>query len=244
MSKLSWRGDWLPVLHRLPGGQSGREIALTFDDGPSAAVPELLRVLARAGAKATFFLTGTRIVERPDLVTAIVAGGHAVYGHGYAHEHLDEADAARIRDALTRTEALLAAYRATPQPYLVRLPYAAGRRQAWVHRAIRAWSPAAQIAHWTRSFDDHEIATACATEADVTRLCADAVTRVAAHGDLSGTILLMHDTPFDRASPYLGTVTITLADMVVRRLAREGYKLVPLRHDPAPALASRFLLEK
>jgi len=245
MSKLSWSGSWLPVLHRLPPGDSPerREIALTFDDGPGTATPDLLHILARADAQATFFLTGQRIAERPDLVRAILSGGHAIYSHGFLHEHLERTDAAAVQQALSETEALLSKFRPTPEPYLIRLPYASGRRQAWMHRAIQAWSPTAQIAHWTYALNDHDIAPACRNEADVERLCWDATQTLATRPHLDGSILLMHDDPYDRNSPFLTAVATTLAEMVVRLLTSQRYRLVALRPLPAPSLVSRFMLE-
>jgi len=60
-------------------------VALSFDDGPHPAhTPDVLAVLARHGARATFFLIGRRALARPDLVEAIKAGGHEVGNH-YHH---------------------------------------------------------------------------------------------------------------------------------------------------------------
>ena len=47
-------------------------MALTFDDGPSPAwTPRLLEGLSRRGARATFFLVGSQIEGREDLVRRI-----------------------------------------------------------------------------------------------------------------------------------------------------------------------------
>ena len=67
-------------------GASGR-VALTFDDGPSVGTPALLALLARHGARATFFLTGERAERGPAAVRAMQAAGHELESHGYAHRH-------------------------------------------------------------------------------------------------------------------------------------------------------------
>lgn len=72
-----------PVLRRLP--VAAPRVWLTFDDGPSDDTAALLAVLARHGARATFFLVGQRAAARPDLVRAILAGGHGIGNHSDSH---------------------------------------------------------------------------------------------------------------------------------------------------------------
>ncbi|SEG99618.1 Peptidoglycan/xylan/chitin deacetylase, PgdA/CDA1 family [Nonomuraea solani] len=69
-------------------------LALTFDDGPGAHTPALLKTFQKAGAKATFFLVGKRVEERPGGARQIVKRGHAIGNHTYSHaslpSHLDD----------------------------------------------------------------------------------------------------------------------------------------------------------
>jgi peptidoglycan/xylan/chitin deacetylase (PgdA/CDA1 family) len=76
-----------PALTRLPAPLAQRgAVALTFDDGPDPEVtPWLLDQLDCRGARATFFCTGERVLRYPQLARAIVARGHAVENHSYAH---------------------------------------------------------------------------------------------------------------------------------------------------------------
>ena len=46
---------------RFGGPSAGRRIALTFDDGPSLYTPQVLAVLNRYGAHATFFEIGEQV---------------------------------------------------------------------------------------------------------------------------------------------------------------------------------------
>ncbi|GGR25902.1 polysaccharide deacetylase [Deinococcus ruber] len=69
------------------GAGRGAGVALTFDDGPSSSTPELLALLARHGARATFFLTGERAQADPAAVQAMRAAGHQLESHGYTHRH-------------------------------------------------------------------------------------------------------------------------------------------------------------
>ncbi len=65
---------------------SRREVWLTIDDGPDDLdTPRALAALARHEGKATFFVIGERAAARPDLVRAIVEGGHEVAHHTQTH---------------------------------------------------------------------------------------------------------------------------------------------------------------
>ena len=66
-------------------------VALTYDDGPSDAnTAELLEILEAAGARATFFVVGSRLEENRELGLRIAAGGHELANHSYSHRNLQE----------------------------------------------------------------------------------------------------------------------------------------------------------
>lgn len=77
-------------------------LALTFDDGPNPVyTPAVLDILARRGARATFFVLGREVERYPDLLRAIARGGHEVGIHGYDHSSRDlPGQARRTRDLL------------------------------------------------------------------------------------------------------------------------------------------------
>jgi peptidoglycan/xylan/chitin deacetylase (PgdA/CDA1 family) len=82
------RGRWLgPNVTRLPAAAAERaEISLTFDDGPDPQVtPQVLDLLDRYAAKASFFCIGEKAAAFPDLVRSIVRRGHSVENHTYRH---------------------------------------------------------------------------------------------------------------------------------------------------------------
>ncbi|MDX3235171.1 polysaccharide deacetylase family protein [Streptomyces sp. ME03-5709C] len=65
----------------------GRSVALTFDDGPNPVwTPQVLDVLARHHAKATFCEIGPNARAHPDLVRRIVAAGHRLCDHSVHHD--------------------------------------------------------------------------------------------------------------------------------------------------------------
>src|SRR5688572_28862355 len=56
---------------------SERVVALTFDDGPTAAaVTALLPVLREEDVRSTFFVTGSELAANPDLGRQLLADGH------------------------------------------------------------------------------------------------------------------------------------------------------------------------
>lgn len=241
---ISWSlGAWLPVLRRLP--EAGPAVALTIDDAPNPdSTPAMLGLLARFGAKATFFLSGCRADPHQDLVAAIVAAGHAVYAHGWEHIRLDRAGPQRMIADMDRCEALLARFRPTPEPYLVRLPQNGGYRNATVHRALATWRPGCQFAHWGASTEDHLIPTRCASPEDVDIQCRIEVERLMADPRLPGAILLMHDQPINErpGAQFKPAVAVTLTRLLLEGLAAKGLASVPLTPAGCQPWWSRFAL--
>jgi peptidoglycan/xylan/chitin deacetylase (PgdA/CDA1 family) len=83
---LRWR-VFVDAVVRGPRGARG--VALTFDDGPHPRwTPRVLETLAKHGATATFFLVAKKAEDHPEVVRAILEGGHAVGLHSYAHDRL------------------------------------------------------------------------------------------------------------------------------------------------------------
>lgn len=70
-------------------GSAPAYIALTFDDGPTKYTPALLAGLEEADVKATFFLSGYRIDQFPELAAKIWEDGHEIGIHGQNHKRLD-----------------------------------------------------------------------------------------------------------------------------------------------------------
>ncbi len=66
------------------------KLALTFDDGPSQWTGQVLQLLHEHDARATFFLIGQRVRERPDGVRRIVEAGHEIGSHTMTHPRLTE----------------------------------------------------------------------------------------------------------------------------------------------------------
>ncbi|MFF8833228.1 polysaccharide deacetylase family protein [Streptomyces sp. NPDC015131] len=80
-------------------------IALTFDAGPGKDTPRLLDILKEEKVPATFFLLGSKHVDRyPDVVRRIAAEGHEVANHTWTHRNLTDIEPDEVRQELSRTQ--------------------------------------------------------------------------------------------------------------------------------------------
>jgi peptidoglycan/xylan/chitin deacetylase (PgdA/CDA1 family) len=104
-----------------------KQLALTYDDGPNDPYTEqLLDVLARENARATFFLIGRYVKQRPDVVRKIVAAGHTIGNHTWNHPCLIFCSPGETRRQLTETQKAIEDACGV-QPKLFRPPFG-GRR--------------------------------------------------------------------------------------------------------------------
>lgn len=83
-------------------------VALTIDDGPSTATPELLDLLERHGARATFFLIGEHVLAEAGIAERIVAGGHEVGHHMMRDEPSVDLPPEVFRERFEATHEILA----------------------------------------------------------------------------------------------------------------------------------------
>jgi len=126
--------------------RSAKQFALTFDDGPNPSItPQLLDLLAKHNAKATFFLVGKFVRECPDLTKEIAARGHLIGNHTDTHPNLFFCGPHETKDQLVRCqEAIHHATWAAPRwfrppfgfrsPWLIEIAQRHGMRTAmWTH---------------------------------------------------------------------------------------------------------------
>jgi peptidoglycan/xylan/chitin deacetylase (PgdA/CDA1 family) len=119
----------------LVAGRDPDEIALTYDDGPNdIATERLLEVLARHEVRATFFVIGNYVRQRPQIVRAIAAAGHLIGDHTMTHPALAWQSAIHIREELTDCKSLLEDTLGIPIRYF-RPPF--GARRPCVLRTAR-----------------------------------------------------------------------------------------------------------
>jgi len=99
-------------------------VALTFDDGPTAAILDsILRTLSARAVRATFFVTGGELAEAPGAGRRLIAGGHELGNHTYSHERMVLRSPAFVRSEIERTDALIRTA-GHPGPIHFRPPFA------------------------------------------------------------------------------------------------------------------------
>lgn len=68
---------------------------------------ELLRLLAEAGARGTFFVLGWVADRHPSAVREIAAAGHEIAAHGWDHRRIPDQSVSAFRDSVRRTRGVL-----------------------------------------------------------------------------------------------------------------------------------------
>jgi peptidoglycan/xylan/chitin deacetylase (PgdA/CDA1 family) len=92
----------------LIANRNPKEIALTFDDGPNDPYTfQLLDILAEHQVRATFFMIGRFVRERPDIVRAVQVAGHLIGNHTMTHPWLVLEPPAKVRQELADCSAAL-----------------------------------------------------------------------------------------------------------------------------------------
>jgi peptidoglycan/xylan/chitin deacetylase (PgdA/CDA1 family) len=110
-----------------------RTVWFTFDDGPHKTHTEkILKVLEKHKIKATFFVIGKHCALCGEVLKKTAAAGHRIANHTYNHPDLRKLSAAKVKDEIKRTEAIIAPY--VKGPKLIRPPY--GAHSATVDRVI------------------------------------------------------------------------------------------------------------
>ncbi|WP_244307351.1 polysaccharide deacetylase family protein [Flavobacterium fluviatile] len=88
--------------------ETEKKIALTFDDGPSEFTLEVLELLKKYNAKATFFCIGKNIETHPEILQKIIDEGHLVGNHTYSHsKFFDFYTYPTIMEELQKTDRIL-----------------------------------------------------------------------------------------------------------------------------------------
>lgn len=106
-------------------------ILLTFDDGPDVNItPQILDLLAKHNIKAVFFILGKQAQRYPNIVQRIVADGHYLGNHSFAHKTADEIGFQAYANDIKQCQTILKPFIAAT-PTLFRPPQGKLSLSAW-----------------------------------------------------------------------------------------------------------------
>jgi peptidoglycan/xylan/chitin deacetylase (PgdA/CDA1 family) len=201
--------------HAIIAGSDPNEVALTYDDGPNdAATDELLELLALHNTRATFFMIGQFVRQRPEIVRRVHAAGHLIGNHTETHPWLCYSPARVIRHELRACNEALEDTIGAPVRYL-RPPH--GARRPMVFRA--AAELGLKLVQWNAMGHDWQ-------PIGSERILADIETaRHRAQHRHVGTNILLHDG-YARIMGADRSDTLKVTEQLLQRFAREGVRTV------------------
>jgi peptidoglycan/xylan/chitin deacetylase (PgdA/CDA1 family) len=188
---------------------ASHQLALTYDDGPNDPWTfRLLEVLDRRQVKATFFLIGKFVQQRPDIARALVNAGHSIGSHTWDHPNLIFCSSAEVCRQLQQTQqAILDA--TGIEARLFRPPFG-GRRPASL-RVAR--SLGLQPVMWN------------VTCRDWTSRSTAEIVALAERQIRGGNVILLHDGEFHRIGVDRSR-SVEASERILTRYTQEGYEFV------------------
>jgi peptidoglycan/xylan/chitin deacetylase (PgdA/CDA1 family) len=180
-----------------------RQVALTFDDGPSEYTPAILGILRRTHTPATFFVIGAQARAHPRLIAAEARGGFEIGDHTETHPFLAgmpaAAQAAQITAAADAIRHAGGSY-----PRLFRPPYGSFDRST----LAKLRQQGMLMVLWSADTKDYA------------RPGVGKIVYTALSGVQRGAIIVMHDGGGNRRQ------TVTALPRIIRGLRRRGYRPV------------------
>jgi cellulose synthase/poly-beta-1,6-N-acetylglucosamine synthase-like glycosyltransferase/peptidoglycan/xylan/chitin deacetylase (PgdA/CDA1 family) len=188
-----------------------KQLALTFDDGPDPRnTPQLLDLLSRYHARATFFDTGDNVLDHPDLFKREIREGHLVGNHTQRHVDFAEHGSSRNLEEVVTADRLMRSIGGYGTGFF-RLPYG-GNDVESISANGYGILLAQQTGHYAASFDidtdDYKYAPG--QTVPIPRL------------DGRGHVLLLHDGGNDHAA------TLRLVERLLAHAQAQGYTFVTM----------------
>jgi cellulose synthase/poly-beta-1,6-N-acetylglucosamine synthase-like glycosyltransferase/peptidoglycan/xylan/chitin deacetylase (PgdA/CDA1 family) len=195
-------------------GAKEKEVAITFDDGPDPKfTPQILDVLKREHAPATFFLIGEQADRYPGLLKRIYDEGHEIGNHTWTHPDISSISKRYMKYELNITERLLEA-KLGVKTLLFRPPYSIDQEPDTDDevRPLETMQELGYIAVGSK-IDPNDWRETPHRSADV--IAADVMDQLD-----RGNVILLHDGGGDRSE------TIKALPMIIDGLRERGYRIV------------------
>ena len=194
------------------GSLGSKQIALTYDDGPNDPhTLKLLDVLAKHNVRATFFMIGRFVQQRPDIVRAVAQAGHVIGNHTFTHPLLIFKSAEQTRSELCDCRKAL--MDTIGEHSIFFRPPFGGRRPATLRIAHDL---GLETVMWNVTGYDWNAPPAATIEKKV------------GHQMRGGDIILLHDGSH-RAMGADRAQTVIATDNLIGRYKDQGYEFVTIR---------------
>jgi peptidoglycan/xylan/chitin deacetylase (PgdA/CDA1 family) len=205
---MSPTGQWYG--RTFAGGERGsKHLYLTYDDGPNDPhTLKLLEVLAKHRVRATFFMIGRFVRQRPDIARAVAQAGHVIGNHTFTHPLLIFKSAAQTRTQLVDCRQVL--QDATGKHSNLFRPPFGGRRPATL-RVARGLG--LQTVMWNVTGYDWNAPPAAVIEQKIARQMR------------GGDVILLHDGGHRAMGADRGQ-TVIATENLIRRYRDQGYEFV------------------
>lgn len=178
--------------------KSKKMVAITFDDGPHATnTQEILDILDKYNAKATFFMLGQNVINYKEVVNDVYNRGNEIGIHTWDHKQLTKLSADEIVSEVERTSDAI--YDITGEkPKLVRPPYGSVNNtvKSVLNYPLILWN--IDSLDW-KSRDENQIVPLVMSNVQ------------------DGDIILLHD---------IHSTTVPAVEKIVEQLNNEEYQMV------------------
>ena len=225
---------------------TGKQLALTFDDGPDARTGELSTYLKGQGIRAAFFVNGNRLANTA-ILQQLVADGHVVANHTQTHLSLTgvatgqaRPDNAKVIEELTLTDAIIAPF-VPGGRFMFRAPF--GDFDQTTYDTLQASPMKKYVGHIEWDVGGQYIAGdaaadfACWQDADITSQACGDLYRKEANAVGKG-IVLMHDALYTKPASVNNGNTIDMVKYLVPLLKTDGFTFIGV--DEVPAIAAQL----
>ncbi|MEY2196318.1 polysaccharide deacetylase family protein [Neobacillus sp. BF23-41] len=190
------------------GQPKGKEVVLTFDDGPDPTyTPQILDILDKNHIKGSFFIIGENALQHPELVNKMYKKGHEIGNHTFTHPDVASITPFQTRMELNANQRLFQEITGHSMT-LFRPPYVANAEpstKSELEPILRAQDMGYTMVGELIDSDDWQ------------RLSSDEIVNRVLDQLPEGNVILMHDAGGDRSN------TVEALPTIIKELKQRGY---------------------
>ncbi|MDR7239522.1 polysaccharide deacetylase family protein [Neobacillus drentensis] len=190
------------------GKPKGKEVVLSFDDGPDPTyTPQILDILDKNHVKGSFFIIGENALQHPELVKRMYKEGHEIGNHTFTHPEVASITPFQTKMELNANQRLFQEITGHSMT-LFRPPFVANAEPSTrneLEPIVRAQEMGYTMVGELIDSDDWQ------------RLSRDEIVKLVLKQLPEGNIILMHDAGGDRSN------TVKALPIIIKELKQRGY---------------------